>query len=160
MMAGNLEIAGRGDCEVLILRSFDAPAQLVYDANTKPELLKRWCYGPDGWWMASCEVDLRVGGTFRYVWRHERRGIDMALGGIFTELDPPHKIVHRELFDEDWTGGETIVTTTFHERNGKTDLEMVIRYSSMEARDNVLRTGMAEGMEAGYARMDDILQEA
>ena len=160
MDVGHMMISARGDREISITRMFDAKSQLVYDAMTKPELMKRWLFGPDGWELAVCEVDLRPGGVFRYVWRHAGRGSDMGMGGIFMELDAPAKIVHKELFDEDWTGGETVVTTWLTELGGKTKLEMTIRYATSEARDGALKSGMAQGMEAGYARLDDIFQRA
>jgi uncharacterized protein YndB with AHSA1/START domain len=155
-----MTIAARGDREIFITRMFDASSQLVYDAMTKPDLMKRWLFGPDGWELAVCEVDLRPGGMFRYVWRHAARDTDMGMGGIFLELDAPAKIVHKELFDEDWTGGETVVTTWLTEFGNKTRLEMTIRYASSEARDGALKSGMADGMEAGYVRLDKIFQDA
>ena len=103
--------------------------------------------------------DLRVGGRYRYLWRH-RDGREMAMGGVFRELVAPARIVHTELFDEDWTGGETTVTTTFTERAGRTTLHMIIHYSSAAARDAALATPMADGMEAGYQRLDAIFATA
>jgi uncharacterized protein YndB with AHSA1/START domain len=160
MDVGHMMIVAQGDREIAITRFFDAKSQLVYDAMTKPELMKRWLFGPDGWELAVCEVDLRPGGVFRYVWRHTERGTDMGMGGIFTEIEAPAKIVHKEVFDEDWTGGETVVTTWLTELGGRTKLEMTIRYASSEARDGALKSGMAEGMEAGYARLDEIFRQA
>jgi uncharacterized protein YndB with AHSA1/START domain len=160
MDIGHMMIVAQGDREIAITRIFDAKSQLVYDAMTKPELMKRWLFGPDGWELAVCEVDLRPGGVFRYVWRHKARGTDMGMGGIFLELDAPAKIVHKEVFEEDWTGGETVVTTWLTELGGRTKLEMTIRYASSEARDGALKSGMAQGMEAGYARLDEIFQQA
>ena len=160
MNVGQMTIDARGDREIFITRTFDASSRLVYDAMTKPELMKRWLFGPDGWELAVCEVDLRPGGTFRYVWRHTERGSDMGMGGIFVEIDAPAKVVHKEVFDEDWTGGETVVTTLLSEVGGKTKMEMTIVYSSAEARDGALKSGMADGMEAGYARLDRIFQDA
>lgn len=158
-MPYRLEIAALGELEAVASRTFDAPRQLVWDCHTKPELLKRWLFGPDGWSMPECEVDLRVGGKFRYVWRHAD-GREMAMGGEFQEIKAPERLVHTELFDEDWTEGRTVVSNTFTERDGKTTLNMVIRYSSARARDAALATPMAEGMEAGYRRLDAIFAEA
>jgi uncharacterized protein YndB with AHSA1/START domain len=152
-MPNRLEIAASGELEAVATRTFDAPRQLLWDCHTKPELVKRWLFGPDGWTMPECEIDLRVGGRYRYVWR-DSAGREMAMAGVFRELAAPERIVHSELFDEDWTGGETTVTTTFTERAGKTTLHMVIRYSSAAARDAALATPMADGMEQGYQRLD------
>jgi uncharacterized protein YndB with AHSA1/START domain len=158
-MPHRLEIAASGELDAVAARTFDAPRQLVWDCHTKPELVKRWLFGPDGWSMPECEIDLRVGGRYRYLWRH-RDGREMAMSGILRDVVEPERIVNTELFDEDWTDGETVVTTTFTERKGKTTLNMIIRYSSTKARDAALATPMAEGMEMGYARLDDIFAAA
>ena len=160
MNAASMTIIAQGDREIYITRMFDAKSQLVFDAMTKPELMKRWLFGPDGWSLVVCDVELRPGGTFRYVWKHAARGTDMGMGGVFLEIDAPAKIVHKELFDEDWTGGETIVTMLLKEDGSRTKMEMTISYGSSEARDGALKSGMAEGMEAGYSRLDTIFQEA
>jgi uncharacterized protein YndB with AHSA1/START domain len=160
MNVGQLTIEPRGDREIFITRSFDASSRLVYDAMTRPELMKRWLFGPDGWELAVCEIDLRPGGSFRYVWREIGQDRDMGMGGVFVEIGAPARIVHTEQFDQDWTGGETVVTTTLREQGGKTTMQMSIVYSSPDARDGALKSGMAHGMEAGYARLDKIFQEA
>lgn len=160
MKVGQMTIDASGDREILITRIFDASSKLVYDAMTRPELLKRWMFGPDDWELAICEIDLRPGGAFRYVWRNSEEKTDMGMGGVFMELSEPTRIVHRELFDEDWTGGEATVTTLLTEKDGRTKLEMTIRYSSRDARDRVLKSGMAEGMEAGFARLDGLFAAA
>jgi uncharacterized protein YndB with AHSA1/START domain len=156
-MAHRLEIAAANAFEAVATRTFDAPRDLVWEAHTKPDLVRRWLLGPDGWTMPVCEIDLRVGGKFRYVWRHAD-GREMGMGGAFTEIVKPERLAHTELFDADWTGGRTTVTQTFTERGGKTTLTMVIRYPSTQARDAALATPMASGMEAGYARLDDLLR--
>ncbi len=157
-MAGQLEISTPSDTEILFRRSFSAPRQLVWDAHTKPELVKRWLTGPPGWSMPVCEIDLKVGGRFRYVWRNEN-GSDMGMGGEFREISEPQRIVHSELFDQDWTGGEAIVTMLLDETDGRTNMQMTVAYSSLAARDGALQTGMADGMEFGYANLDALLAE-
>lgn len=151
-----LNVETPADREILFTRMFNAPRQMVWDAHTKPELMKRWLLGPPGWEMPGCTVDLRVGGKFRYEWRHAD-GRSMAMVGSYLDLDPPAKMVHTELFDEDWTGGETTVTTLFAEIDGRTAMEMTVVYPSKEARDGALKSGMTRGMEAGYDRLDDLL---
>jgi uncharacterized protein YndB with AHSA1/START domain len=94
-------------------------APLVFDAFTKPEMVKQWLWGPPEWPMVHCEIDLRVGGKLRYVWRHQTKG-DMGMSGVFHDIKAPELLVNTELFDEDWTGGETLVTTTFEEQDGRT----------------------------------------
>ncbi|MGF1578872.1 MAG: SRPBCC family protein [Gemmataceae bacterium] len=153
---GFLEIYPQGDQEIVITRAFQAARPLVFEALTKPEILRPWLLGPPGWSMVVCEVDLRVGGQYRYVWRKDG-GPDMGMGGTFREIVAPERIVAVELFDEDWTGGETLVTTVLSEKDGKTTAAMTVRYSSTEARDAVLASPMASGLEAGYAGMDEVL---
>src|SRR6266566_1501711 len=84
---GNLKLTTRGDREIVITRVFDAPRSLVFEAFTKPELVKQWLLGPEGWSMPVCEIDLRVGGKYRYVWRHVK-GQEMGMGGEFREIVP------------------------------------------------------------------------
>ena len=143
--------------EIVVTRVFNAPRQLVFDAFTKPELLKRWLFGPGDWTLEVCEVDLRVGGSYRYVWRGPR-GEEMGMGGIHREVVPPERIVATQLFDQDWTNGEAIGTLILTEQNGKTTLTNTILYSSREARDNVLKTPMDKGMAAGYDRLEQMLE--
>ena len=151
-----LEIMTPADNEVRITRDFDAPRELVWDCHTKPELIRRWQFGFEGWSMSRCEMDLRVGGTLRYVWR-KTKGVEMGLSGVYREITPPERIVHTELFDQDWTGGETLVTTVLTERGGKTMMSLTVLYSSQEARDAALKTPMEEGMAQGYDRLADLL---
>ena len=152
-----LKVETPNDRDILFTRTFNAPAQLVFDAHTKPELVRQWLLGPEGWTMPVCEIDLRVGGKFRYVWRREATNSDMGMGGTYHEIAAPGRIVHTELFDDDWTEGETNVTTLFDERDGKTFMRMTVRYSSAKARDGAMATGMVDGMEAGYARLDTLV---
>jgi uncharacterized protein YndB with AHSA1/START domain len=153
---GKLNVTTRADREIVMTRVFDAPRELVFDAWTRPELVKRWLHGPDGWLLSECEIDLRVGGKYRYVWRHTD-GREMGMGGVYREIVPPERLVATELFDEDWTGGETIGTLMFTEEAGKTTLTQTLLYSSREARDGVLKTGMAHGVAASYDRLEDML---
>lgn len=152
----NLTVTTPSDREVTVTRGFAAPRRLVFAAFTKPELVKRWLYGLDDWPLAECAIDLRVGGAYRYVWRHRERG-DMGMGGVYREIVPPEWIVHTELFDQDWTGGETLVTTVFDERDGRTTVSATVLYSSREARDAALKTGMLEGWGRAYDQLADLL---
>ena len=152
----SLNVSASGEREVVMTRSFDAPRELVFDAFTRPDLVRRWLLGPPGMTMPVCEIDLKVGGRFRYVWRTSD-GSDMGMGGVYREIAPPERLVHTELFDEDWTGGETLVTTLFTEQGGRTAVTMTVLYSSREARDAALRTGMTDGVAASYDRLDEVL---
>ena len=149
-MSNTLNVTTPSDREILIARAFDAPRSLVFDCMSKPELVKRWMLGPPGWTMPVCEIDFRVGGRYRYVWRHSD-GNEMGIGGVYREIVRPERIVHTELFDQDWTGGETMGTSILTERGGKTTLTMTILYSSKEARDGALRTGMNCGIASSQA---------
>ena len=153
-----LQVTTPGDREAVITRQVDAPRGMVFDAHTKPELVQRWLLGPPGWTMPVCEIDLRVGGKYRYVWKNAD-GRTMGMGGTFTEVVRPVRIVATQLFDEDWTGGETIVSTEIVEKNGKSTITTTVRYASREARDAALQTGMTTGMEAGYERLEELLKE-
>ncbi|WP_019904609.1 SRPBCC domain-containing protein [Methylobacterium sp. 77] len=156
MMTSKLDLTLAGDREIVLARRFQAPRALVFRAFTEPALVGRWLLGPPGWTMPVCEIDLRVGGVFRYVWRHTD-GREMGLGGAFREIVPNERLVHTELFDADWTGGETLVTTTFAESAGTTSARIAILYSSREARDTAARSGMETGMDASYVQLDKVL---
>src|SRR3982075_999836 len=95
--AGTLKLTTRGDREIVMTRVFDAPRTLVFDAFTKPELVKQWLLGPPGWSMPVCEINLRVGGTYRYVWRHTN-GNEMGMGGVYREIAVPERLVATEKF--------------------------------------------------------------
>ncbi|MDZ4866245.1 MAG: SRPBCC family protein [Alphaproteobacteria bacterium] len=157
-MPAKLTIETRGDREVVIIRAFNAPRDMVFEAHTKPALLRRWLLGPGDWTMPVCEIDLRVGGSYRYVWRHAD-GREMGMGGVYREIVAPERIVTTELFDEDWTNGEAVTTLVLTAKGGRTTAVSTVLYSSRAARDAVLKTPMADGMEAGYARLDELLAQ-
>jgi uncharacterized protein YndB with AHSA1/START domain len=146
------------DREVRVTRRFHAPRALVFRALTTPEILKRWMLGPDGWALAVCTIDLRVGGAYRHVWR-KPDGREMGMGGVYREVEPPARLVCTELFDDDWTGGETVVTTTLDERAGITTLTSTILFASQAARDAARGTGFDTGMEQAYDTLADVLAE-
>lgn len=148
----------QGDKELLIVRAFNAPMGLVFDAYTQPRLLKRWLLGPPGWTMVQCEVDLKVGGSYRYVLQ-DPQGNTMGWGGKFLEVDEPNRYVHTELFDQDWTGGETTITVEFVEVDGVTTVTQTVVYSSGEAREMALKTPMEDGMAESLNNLDAVLSE-
>ena len=154
---GKLDIVARGDLEIVMTRAFDAPRRLVFEAFVKPEYVQRWLLGPDGWEMPVCEIDARVGGKYRYVWKRERDGQTMATGGVFREVTPPARTVATEQFDDPWFPGEAIVTTTFTEKSGRTIVEMVMLFETREGRDGAMQSGMETGVERGYERLEEIL---
>jgi uncharacterized protein YndB with AHSA1/START domain len=142
------------DREIAVTRVFDAPRRLVFEAHTKPEHLKNWMLGPDGWTMPVCEIDLRPGGTWHFVWRRAD-GSEMEMRGVYKEVVPPEKLVSTESWGGDWP--ETINTLTLSEQDGKTTLTITILYPSKEARDAVLNTGMKDGMNQSFERLAEYL---
>jgi uncharacterized protein YndB with AHSA1/START domain len=154
---GALEVTTPTEREIVLRRVFDAPRRLVFDALAKPELLKRW-HGARGWNLVVCEVDLRVGGTWRFVSRGPD-GTDMGQGGVYREIVPPSRLVFTELFDDQSYPGESLITHAFVEQNGRTTLTSTVRYSSKGARDIVLKYPMARGVAASYDRLAAVLGE-
>lgn len=157
---GNLKLTTRGDREIVMTRAFDAPRNLVFDALTKPELVKQWLLGADGWSMPVCEIDLKVGGKYRYVWRRNKDGTEMGMGGVYREIVAPERIVATEKFDQSWYPGEAVGTFVLTEQAGKTTLTETILYESREARDGVLKSGMEKGVVASYDRLERLLEKA
>jgi len=142
--------------EIVMTRVFDAPRRLVFAALTRPELIRQWLLGPPGWTMPVCEIDLRVGGAYRYLWRNAD-GTEMGMRGVFREIVPPERLVATEKFDQSWYPGEALVTNLLIEQAGKTTLTLTVRYESQDARDAVLKTPMAQGVAAGYDRLEELL---
>jgi uncharacterized protein YndB with AHSA1/START domain len=155
--ANTLQVTTSSDREIAMSRVFNAPRHLVFDAWTKPELLKRWL-GRADWPMVVCEVDVRVGGAYRFVWRGPQ-GQDMGMGGVYKEIERPERLVCTERFDDPWYEGEAVATTTFVEEGGKTTMTTVMRYASREARDGVLKSPMADGVAESYDRLAALLAE-
>jgi uncharacterized protein YndB with AHSA1/START domain len=154
-----LTVEARGDHEVVIIREFAAPRQLVFDAHTKPELIRKWLLGPDGWEMSVCDVDLRVGGKYRYQWRHTARGESMSMGGTYREIVAPQRIVNTESFDDPWYPGEALCTLQLTERAGRTTLTQTMRLETRAGRDGVLASGMEGGLATSYDRLEAVLAE-
>ena len=153
-----LEIEPKGDREIVITRNFSAPRELVWRCHTVPALVKRWLLGPPGWTMPVCEIDLRVGGKYRYEWRHAD-GRSMGLGGVHREIDAPAKLVATQLFDEDWTGGETLCAFAFTPLGDMTRSTQTIAYSTPQAREAALKSPMRQGMEMSFAALDALFAE-
>jgi uncharacterized protein YndB with AHSA1/START domain len=152
-------VSTEGETSILITRTFNAPADLVFDSHTKPELVRKWLLGPDGWTMPVCEIDLRVGGRYRYIWKKESTGHEMGMGGEYREIERPVRIVATEKFDDPWYEGDAHSTLTLTESNGQTQLKNIVTYETREIRDNVLKSPMQEGLEVGYNRLETLLAE-
>ena len=148
--AGTLKVTTPSDREIVMTRIFDAPRRLVFDAWTNPEHLPRWMLGPEGWTMPICEIDLRPGGAWHFVWRRAD-GTEMEMRGVYQEITPPERLVSTESWGGDWP--ETLITLTLSEDHGKTTLTQSILYPSQEARDAALKTGMADGVSMSFDRL-------
>jgi uncharacterized protein YndB with AHSA1/START domain len=155
--SGGLKIVPRGEREIVMTRVFDAPRQLVFEAFTKPALVKRWLLGPEGWSLPVCEMDLRPGGAYRWVWRRDDDGSEMGMGGVYREVVPPERIVSTERFDQSWYPGEALITVQLVEQAGRTTLTQTLLYESREARDLVLKSPMEDGVAASYDRLASVL---
>lgn len=153
-------ITAQGERELVMTRTFAAPRALVFDAFTKPELVRRWLLGPPGWSMPVCDIDLRVGGAYRYVWRNDAHGTEMGMGGVYREIVHPERIVSTEKFDESWYPGEAVGTVVLLEQAGITTLTQTMRYESRAARDAVLKSPMEQGVDPSFDRLEQLVVNA
>jgi uncharacterized protein YndB with AHSA1/START domain len=151
-----LKLEARGEREIVITRAFDAPRRLVFDAFSKPDLVRQWLLGPPGWSMPVCEIDFRVGGRYRYVWRRDN-GDEMGMGGVYKEIVTPERIVATEKFDQSWYPGEGLGTILLVEQGAKTLMTQTLTYESREARDGVLKSPMESGVAISYDRLDALV---
>lgn len=151
---GSATVATPGDCEIVITRAFEAPAALVWDALTTPELLLRW-WGPSWAPLVAAEVDLRVGGDWRYLCRTDD-GTELGWHGTYRAIDPGARIESTEVF-EGFPDAESVNTMTLTEADGVTTLRTVVVHSSREHRDGHIESGMEGGMQETFDRLDDLL---
>lgn len=156
LRSAGTEISTPSEREVVLTRMFAAPRELVFRAHTEPELLKRW-YGPAGWRLVVCEIDLRVGGQFRFV-SQRANGSEVGQRGVYRELLRPARIVHSESW-EDWNPGECLVTLELSEHAGRTRLTTTTLFPSREVRDTVLESGLRRSADELYARLEQVLGE-
>ncbi len=152
----SLKVSTPSDREIVITRGFDAPRTMVWDALTTPALIMRWLGGLPGWTMTTCEMDLRVGGAYRYEWRKDD-GTVMGMGGVLREVMAPERMTATEKFDQSWYPGEALVAQVLTEQAGQTTITITLRYESKEARDMVIESGATSGMEMTYARLAELL---
>ena len=153
-----------GDREVKVIRSFRALRPLVYRAYTEPALVQRWLIGPPGLSMPVCEMDVRVGGRYRWRWRSDTDASEFGFAGTFREVQPPSRLVHTETYDPGTVGdvhpqNEALVTVTFAEHDGITTVTTLIDFGSKEVRDAAVATGMTDGMEQSYKLLEALLSE-
>jgi uncharacterized protein YndB with AHSA1/START domain len=154
----------QGDREIVISRTFNGPARIVFDAWTKPDLVMRW-WAPKslGVSMISCDADVRVGGSYRYVFRH-RTGAALAFSGRYTEVTPPSRLVYTQIFEPTAGGAnagddEVVITVTLVERDGKTHLVSRSLCPTKEIRDAIIASGMETGMRETMDQLDDLVAE-
>ena len=158
------EVTLPSEREVKVTRSFKAPKTLVYRAYTEPQLVRRWLLGPPGWSMPVCEMDVRVGGKYRWRWRSDTDAKEFGFFGMFREVVPASRLVHTEGYDPgtvgggDYPGEGAIVTVSFTEEAGYTTVTSLIDFGSKEARDAAMATGMTDGMEQSYQLLDELLK--
>jgi uncharacterized protein YndB with AHSA1/START domain len=151
-----------GDREIVIARTFNGPARIVFDAWTRPELVRRW-WAPKSRRvsMASCEADVRVGGSYRYVLRLDA-GKEFAFSGKYREVTPPSRLVYTEIFEPTAAGADptdegVLVTVTFDEREGKTHMVSRSLCPSKEVRDSIIASGMEHGMRETMDALDELV---
>jgi uncharacterized protein YndB with AHSA1/START domain len=142
------------DREIVITRLVAAPRRLVFDIYTNPEHLPHWMLGPQGWTMPVCEIDLRPGGAWHFVWRRSD-GTELEMRGTYREVAPPERLVSTESWGGDWP--ETINTLLLSEQGGKTMITNRVLYPSQQARDAAIKTGMLEGEAESFNRLDEYL---
>lgn len=143
-----------GEQEAVIVREFAAPRELVWAAHTRPEHVQEWLLGPEGWSMPVCEIDLRPGGAWRFVWRRAD-GTELAMTGEYLEVDAPARLVNTESWGPEWPA--TVNTVELTEIPGGTRLVATMRFPDAAARDAALQTGMDGGVERSYARLAALL---
>ena len=152
-----LTITTPGDRDIVVVRQFDAPRDLVFLCYSKPELMRRW-YGMPDWTTFVCDIDFRVGGKFR-IGQRSPEGYELASQGVYTAIVAPERIEQTEYYDDDWTKGGSTNVLVLTEHDGITTSTMTITYSSPEARAAAAASPMAVGMEIGFKRLDAVLAE-
>jgi uncharacterized protein YndB with AHSA1/START domain len=155
--SGSFQVTTPSDQEIRLTRLFDAPRNLVFEALTKPEHVKQW-WGRlgEGYSVPVCEIDLRIGGSWRFVNRHPKG--EVAFHGEYREITPPSRLVFTEIF-EPFPDTVSTVTTELSEEGGKTRFVATVRYPSLQVRDMVMASGMAKGAGISYDRLEDLVKE-
>ena len=154
---GKATVTLQGDREILIERAFDAPPELVYEAITNPEHVRRW-WGAGNGNVTLCEADLRVGGKWRYVLTAESTGEAVGFHGEYRELVPGRRIVSTELYEIEFLTEEdaALNTVTLVERDGGTHMTVLVRHRLPEHRDGHIASGMESGMQKSYDALEDV----
>ena len=148
--SGTFQITAPGEREIVMTRVFDAPRRLVFDALTQPALIQRWLLGPDGWTMPVCEVDLRVGGAYRCVWRRDADGTEMGMGGVYREVVPNRRLVFTWNLQDGTAETESVVTVILTPVAGGTELDFTL--------DPVFDPRAADGWRGAFKRLGEFFQ--
>jgi len=157
----NLQISTPTDTTIVLTRSFNAPRRLVWEAMFTPDRMRRWMLPPPGWTLTRCECELRVGGALELAWKSEDADPVMTLRGEFTEVVLNQWAVHTETMalGSGQAIGSLLEKHEFAEQGGVTAMRITQTYDSKEARDGAIASGMDQGMEAGYQKLDSLLAE-
>ena len=163
-MPATVKVETPNDRDIVVTRIFSAPADLIFKCNTVTEYIQQWMLGPDGWYMPVCEVDLRVGGGYHYVWRENDSDNQFGSRGVYKEINAPEYIVNTERMygfpgEVEGPDGEALCTLSFTERDGKTTLTSTIRFANSNIRDGALASGMTDGMNKSYDRMEAFIAD-
>lgn len=159
MTPKGLQLSTPTDTTIVFTRTFNAPRRLVWDAMTQPELIRKWMFTPPDWSWATCEMDVRAGGKYRWAWNGPDGKLALTISGVHKEIVPPERIVHTEVMEMGDCGpiGELLGTIELTEKGGVTHMKMTLAFDSKQARDEALASGMEQGMEAGYTTLDAML---
>ena len=153
---GVTSYATPNDTEIVITRVVEAPRHIVFDAWTDPHHIPQWMTGPEGWTMPVCEIDLRPGGTWHYVWR-KANATEMDMSGVVREVVRPERLVTTERWGPEWP--ETINTLVLTESGGRTTIALTVTYPDKAARDAALQTGMKDGMDNSFANLEELVKK-
>lgn len=155
--SSSFQVTTPSEQEIRLTRLFDAPRHLLFEAMTKPEHVKQWWgWLGEGYSVPVCEIDLRPGGTWRFVNRHPNG--EAAFHGEYREITPPSRLVFTEIY-EPFPDTVSVVTTEYAEEAGKTRMTVTVRYPSLQVRDMVMASGMANGAGISYDRLEHLLAE-
>ena len=152
--SGKATVTLPADDQILITREFEAPAHLVYRACTEPDLVRRWWSGKRGE-MTVCEIDLRVGGKWRYAMAADSSGTEVAFHGEYREIVPDERIVNTEVF-EPFPDHGALCTMTLTEHDGRTTLTTLVQHSTVRARDMHINSGMEGGMQEAFDKLEQV----
>ena len=161
MHSKGLQISTPTDSTIVLTRTFNAPRRLVWEATFTPDKMRRWMLPPPGWTMTVCECDARVGGALTVAWKSDEADPAMTLRGVFTEVVEQERVVHTEMMvlGSGETIGKLVETHEFAEKDSVTTMRITQVYDSKEARDGAMGSGMDEGMEACYERLEALITQ-